>query len=50
MSMRITISYQTKEELKTALRLLDPIIKSQSKENKKNGRYYRVYLETKLKS
>ncbi len=46
MSMRITVSYETQEELKTVLTLLDPVIKDWNKATKKTGQYNRVYIKT----
>ncbi len=47
MSMIITVSYETQEELKTVLALLDPVIKDWNKATKKTGQYNRVYIKTK---
>lgn len=49
MSMIINVSYQTKEELDTVLRLLDPIIKDWHKASKRKGQYNRVYIKTNIK-
>ncbi|SHO46789.1 hypothetical protein [Anaerocolumna xylanovorans] len=49
MSMRITVSYETPEELKTVLALLDPVIKDWNKASKKAGQYNRVYIKTRIK-
>ncbi len=46
MSMRITLSYETQEELKIVLNLLDPVIKDWNKASKKTGQYNRVYIKT----
>ncbi len=46
MSMRITVSYETQEELKTVLTLLDPVIKDWNKASRKTGQYNRVYIKT----
>lgn len=45
MSVRIKVSYETEEELKGVLRLLDPVLKDWTKTAKKNGRFFRAYLE-----
>lgn len=50
MSMIISVSYQTKDELETVLRLLDPIIKEWSQASKKKGQFNRVYIKTKPKA
>ncbi len=50
MSMIITVSYETQEELNTVLTLLDPVIKQWNKASKKNGQYNRVYIKTKFKT
>lgn len=44
MSVRIKVSYETEEELKKVLQLLDPVIKSWSKAAKKSGRFFRAYV------
>lgn len=44
MSVRIKVSYETEEELRQVLLLLDPIVKSWTKAAKKNGRFFRVYI------
>jgi len=44
MSVRIKVSYETEEELKRVLQLLDPVIKSWNKAAKKSGRFFRVYV------
>lgn len=46
MSMRITVSYEKQEELKTVLTLLNPVIKVWNKAYKKTGQYNRVYIKT----
>lgn len=43
----IKVSYETDEELKSILTLLDPIIKGWNKANQKSGKYERVYIKTK---
>jgi hypothetical protein len=49
MSMRITVSYETQEELKTVLTLLDTVIKDWNKATKKTGQYNRVYIKTRIR-
>lgn len=44
MSVKIKISYETEDELKRILALLDPVLKGQTAAAKKNGRFFRVYL------
>ena len=47
MSVKIKISYETEEELKKVLQLLDPVVKSWNRAAKKNGRFFRVYITLK---
>lgn len=44
MSVRIKVSYETEEELKRVLELLDPVVKSWTRAAKKKGRFFRVYI------
>ncbi|MDE5907770.1 MAG: hypothetical protein K2H52_03355 [Lachnospiraceae bacterium] len=44
MSVRIKVSYETEEELKRVLHLLDPVIKDWTKAAKKTGRFFRAYI------
>ncbi len=44
MSVRIKVSYETEEELKRLLNILDPVVKNWSKAAKKRGRFFRVYI------
>lgn len=44
MSVKIKVSYETEEELKGVLLLLDPVIKNWSKASKKNGKFFRAYV------
>lgn len=44
MSVRIKISYETEEELRRVLLLLDPVIKSWTKAAKKSGKFFRAYI------
>ena len=45
MSVRIKVSYETEEELRSVLLLLDPVLKEWSKAAKKSGRFFRAYLK-----
>lgn len=45
MSIRIKVSYETEDELKRVLRLLDPVLKDWTKAAKKSGKYFRAYIE-----
>ena len=47
MSVRIKISYETEEELKRVLSLLDPLLKSWSRAARKSGKFFRVYVTLK---
>lgn len=47
MSVKIKVSYETEEELKRVLNLLDPAVKQWSKAAKKSGKYFRVYIDLK---
>lgn len=51
MSVRIKVSYETEEELKRVLQLLDPVIKTWSRAAKKSGKFFRAYvtLDNKIK-
>lgn len=44
MSVRIKVSYETEEELKRVLKLLDPVVKNWTRAAKKNGRFFRIYI------
>ncbi len=44
MSVKIKISYETDEELKRVLMLLDPAVKSWTKAAKKSGKFFRAYI------
>lgn len=44
MSVRIKVSYETEEELKRVLKLLDPVVKNWTRVAKKNGRFFRIYI------
>lgn len=44
MSVRIKISYETEEELRKVLLLLDPVVKSWTKAAKKSGKFFRAYI------
>lgn len=44
MSVKIKVSYETEQELKTVLSLLDPVVKKWSKQQKQ-GQYNRVYIK-----
>lgn len=44
MSVKIKVSYETDEELKRVLMLLDPVIKSWAKAAEKSGRFFRAYI------
>lgn len=44
MSVRIKVSYETEEELKRVLLLLDPVVKRWTRAAKKNGRFFRAYI------
>ena len=44
MSVRIKVSYETEEELRRVLHLLDPVIKDWTKAAKKSGKYFRAYI------
>lgn len=48
MSVKIKVSYETEEELKKILELLDPVIKSWAKATQKKGRFSRVYINAEL--
>ncbi|WP_156476402.1 hypothetical protein [Clostridium sp. Marseille-P299] len=48
MSVKIKVSYETEQELKTILSLLDPVVKKWSKQQKQ-GRYNRVYIKATIK-
>lgn len=50
MSVMIKVKYETDEELKTVLSLLDPIIKEWNKSSKHGDRFRKVYIRTELKS
>ena len=43
-SVKIKVSYETEEELKRVLLLLDPVIKSWTRAAKKSGRFFRAYI------
>ena len=45
MSVRIKVSYETEDDLKSVLLLLDPVLKRWSKAAKKSGRFFRAYME-----
>ena len=45
MSVRIKVSYETDDDLKSVLLLLGPVLKGWSKAAKKSGRFSRAYLE-----
>lgn len=45
MSIRIKVSYETEDELKKVLQLLDPVLKGWTKAAKKSGKYFRAYIE-----
>lgn len=45
MSVRIKVSYETEEDLKSVLLFLNPVLKGWSKAAKKSGRFFRAYLE-----
>lgn len=51
MSVKIKVSYETEEELKRVLQLLDPVIKTWSRAAKKSGKFFRAYvtLDNKIK-
>lgn len=44
MSVRIKISYETEEELKRVLHLLDPVVKNWTRPAKKSGKFFRAYI------
>ena len=44
-SVRIKVSYETEEELRRVLLLLNPVLKGWTKAAKKSGRFFRAYLE-----
>jgi len=44
-SVRIKVSYETEEELKRVLQLLDPVLKGWTKAAKKSGKFFRAYIE-----
>ena len=44
MSVRIKVSYETEEELKKVLQLLDPVVKGWTKAAKKSGKFFRAYI------
>ncbi len=44
MSVRIKISYETEEELRRVLLLLNPVVKDWTKAAKKSGRFFRAYI------
>lgn len=44
MSVRIKVSYETEDELKKVLLLLDPVLKDWTKAAKKNGRFFRAVV------
>lgn len=44
MSVRIKVSYESEEELKNVLLLLDPVVKNWTKAARKNGRFFRAYI------
>ncbi|WP_156476415.1 hypothetical protein [Clostridium sp. Marseille-P299] len=48
MSVNIKVSYETEQELKTILSLLDPVVIKWSK-HQKQGRYNRVYIKARIK-
>ena len=43
-SVRIKISYETEEELRRVLLLLNPVVKDWTKAAKKSGRFFRAYI------
>ncbi len=44
MSVKIKVSYETEEELKRVLMLLDPVVKDWTRAAKKSGRFFRAYI------
>lgn len=44
MSVKIKVSYETEEELKRVLMLLDPVVKGWTRAAKKSGRFFRAYI------
>ena len=47
MSVKIKISYTTKEELEQVLQVLSPVIKNYKISKNQEGRYKKVYVEVK---
>lgn len=43
-SVRIKISYETEEELRRVLALLDPVVKDWTRAAKKSGKFFRAYI------
>lgn len=43
-SVKIKISYETEEELKRVLMLLDPVVKNWTRAAKKSGKFFRAYI------
>ncbi len=48
MSAKVRISYEKPQELRTVLKLLNPIIKSYKADKGENGRYKRAYLDVEI--
>ena len=44
MSVKIKVSYETEEELKRVLMLLDPVVKDWTRATKKSGKFFRAYI------
>lgn len=47
MSVKLIVSYETKEELSFVIRLLNPAIKFWRRASVRKGRFSRVYIELK---